>query len=284
MKTRVQVSEKSRKATARPKGRGVDPRGIERRTADYLRDAGLGASDHERELLAKAAELSWKIEQAEKAESAFLKKVTAKTKGPRKRLPATSEANRDRVEVLTKKLLAWTGWVDDPSEQAAAILAELETTEAGRLALRGHWRTLRDWIRLGGEIGLPERHQFVRFLGGDSWDTTIDPLINAVFRACNALDPKGMAGCDAYFAAARKNAARGEGRGARGEEEQTGERGEEGENRIEQELSGSLTCPPRPSSLAPRPLTGCPDFLIESLSWRELGPPPRSADAAWTFL
>ncbi|WP_250847192.1 lactonase family protein [Aquisphaera insulae] len=227
---------------------------MEHKTADYLRDAGLGTSDHERELLAKAAELSWKIEQAEKSESAFLAKVTAKPKGSRKPSPATNEPNRERVEVLTKKLLAWTGWVDDPRERATAIIAELEKSEAGRLTLRGHWRTLRDWIRLGGEIGLPERHQFVRFLGGDSWDVTIDPLINAVFRACNALDPKGMAGCEAYFAAARAAA---EGRGTRGE----GRGGRDG-----------------------RKEAGAEDFLIESLSWRELGPPPKSADAAWTFL
>ncbi|QEH37829.1 hypothetical protein OJF2_64200 [Aquisphaera giovannonii] len=191
-----------RRREAGPRVREANGRGLEDRVAGFLESAVLIDSEEERALLRKAGELSWKIDEAERAECAYLERAV---RAAEERHEAAEAGAGERAEELVRRLLQWgEAGDDDLGGGAREILGELEGSGAGRAWLIRLWRWVRDWVGRTSRFQPMGRYRLVRMLGYDPIDVDTFPQVNEVFRALNALDENGRADCDAFFARARE--------------------------------------------------------------------------------
>ncbi|QEH34011.1 hypothetical protein OJF2_25440 [Aquisphaera giovannonii] len=190
---------RSRKTTM-PALPGEDPRELERHVRDFV-ESGKPGSDAERELLERAARLSWTLERFDRAESAHLARAVRESrKAVRPREPASSA----RIARLGRELFAWERGDAAHADAPAVLLAGLEQSPEGRAWLLEQWAGFRNQVAGGVPFTAFDRYRFLRLLGKDPMDALTCLRANAIFRAWNALGP-GAEG-EAFFALARERA------------------------------------------------------------------------------
>ncbi|QEH35717.1 Histidinol-phosphatase [Aquisphaera giovannonii] len=183
----------------------ADPRWIEERAAGFLRAAYSGASEEEKAMRKRAAELARKIGEAERAVAAYLERAGRIVEDRRR---AAEAGGPGRVLELSRRLMAWEqSAAADSSDGAGRILGELEGSRAGRAWLIRTWRWIREWLGRKGRFGVMDRYRLVRALGHDPIHVARLPRVREVFAALNALDPRGGLDGEAFFARARELAA-----------------------------------------------------------------------------
>jgi hypothetical protein len=146
-------------------------------------------NDAERELVIHAANLAWELDRGRRCETARLSKRVRKAQ-----LKDTDQRMK-QVEELGRRLLFNTGprildtsgprWEDTP----AAFLRGLEQSAEGCRWLLDRWAGLRTLLDYDSEWTYGDMFCLVRLLGKYPVDAIIDPKLNAVFLAFDAVVP-----------------------------------------------------------------------------------------------
>jgi hypothetical protein len=169
-----------------------DPRLLEERIQEWL-DDWQPRTAQERELVCHGANLSWKLERAERIEAAHLSERVRKAVGKTGPTASVSKRRTKKVCDLARKLFydynssmytpGLPMWDNDP----AVYVAGLEATEEGCRWLLERWRDL----LARGEMNAPwtpsDTYQFVRLLGKHGIEAVNDRHLNAIFVAWEVL-------------------------------------------------------------------------------------------------
>jgi hypothetical protein len=162
-------------------------------------------NDLEQYLAEQAAQLSWQLDRADRAEAA--RQAAAIRNAP------VEEAFRQEDEVLALgRRLFWdpqgplalyphfeyrpgqprvssSGLTGDPDDPARLVL-RLESTAAGCRWLLDRWAGLRDLLERGLSWQSPDKLKAIRLLGKQPLDAVDDPEVAAIFLASGMLGPE----------------------------------------------------------------------------------------------
>ncbi len=163
--------------------------------------------DLERFLVERAAQVSWQLDRADRAQAARLDAATRAAGSD----CATAEA--DEVMVLARRLfwdprgpialypqfkpsigdpmrVSWSQDIEDPDEPAR-LVNRLESSLLGCAWMLDRWGDLRDLIDDGHQWQSPDRFMAIRLLGKQPIEPIEDEQVRAVYLCCKAIDPEG---------------------------------------------------------------------------------------------
>lgn len=163
-----------------------DPAEFDARVQEWL-DDHQPTNPVERELVVRAARLSWTLDRAERYEAALLSGQV------RKAMLGAKAERLERVCEWGRKLFYNTGprlphlpgpdWTDDPS----AFVARLEGTAEGARWLLARWLEVRFLLLSGRSWTIHDQFRYVRLLGKQPVDAVDDPQLNAIFLAWETI-------------------------------------------------------------------------------------------------
>jgi len=163
-----------------------DPAELTARIQEWLDDY-QPTGTVERDLIERAARLSWDLDRAQRYESAILaQRVRAAM--------LNHEAERAaEVAGLARKLLYLCGkrnvpgsgppWDDEPRVFALA----LQATPEGTRWMIDRWTEIRHLLDSGAAWSFPDQYKFIRLLGKHPVDAVDDPELNAIVLAWEAI-------------------------------------------------------------------------------------------------
>jgi hypothetical protein len=144
----------------------------------------------ERELVVRAARISWSLDRAERYETALLAKQVRKAmlRSRAKRMERVCDYGRKLFYMAGKRLLPGSGpaWADDPS----AFVARLEETPEGARWLLDRWIEMRCLIISNENWTFLDQFRFVRLLGKQPLAAIDDPELNEIFLAWETIEEK----------------------------------------------------------------------------------------------
>ena len=165
-----------------------DPRELDAKIRRWVEDLQPG-DDPERDLVARAAKLSWLLDRAERCETAGLAVRVRQAQ-----LPSNVETV-EKVCDLGRKLLYNAGprilpvsgppWDDNP----AAFLCGLESTAEGCRWLLERWTVLGDMLERGAIWTLTDLYRSIRLQGKHPVDAINDPDLNLQIQAWEMMSP-----------------------------------------------------------------------------------------------
>ncbi|MDR3622649.1 MAG: hypothetical protein P4L85_25075 [Paludisphaera borealis] len=143
----------------------------------------------ERELVTRAARLSWTLDRAERHETALLARRVRKAmlRSRAKRVEKVCDLGRKLFYMAGKRLLPGSGpaWTDDPS----AFVARLEESPEGVRWLLDRWIEMRCLIISDELWTFLDQFKFVRLLGKQPINAIDDPELNELFLAWEVIEP-----------------------------------------------------------------------------------------------
>jgi hypothetical protein len=167
------------------------------------------ADDVERFLVARAVQLSWQLERADRA-------LAARDADARAAGAGRIDDLADEVAALGRRLfwdprgptffypqfeitlgdpkrVSWSGLIDDPDDPLR-LVNRLEATAMGCAWLLDRWGELRDVLEQGQKWGAPDRFKAIRLLGRQPLDMDEDGRVMAIYLSCSAMEPpEGLA-------------------------------------------------------------------------------------------
>ena len=165
-----------------------DPRELDAKIRRWVEDLQPG-DDPERDLVARAAKLSWLLDRAERCETAGLAVRVRQAQ-----LPSNVETV-EKVCDLGRKLLYNAGprilpvsgppWDDNP----AAFLCGLESTAEGCRWLLERWTVLGDMLEREAIWTLTDLYRSIRLQGKHPVDAVNDPDLNLQIQAWEMMSP-----------------------------------------------------------------------------------------------
>ncbi|WP_165233080.1 hypothetical protein [Aquisphaera insulae] len=166
-----------------------DPKELDRRVREYVH-AGKAGNAIERDLLTRAARLSFMLERSDRAEAAYLARLARAALKAEANEP--SEERERRVEHLARDLFleAAPGChrnSDIFRDVPAAFLAGLEEMHEGRAWLIRQWLTQINLLCGRDQFGWGDFYRYVRLLGKLQTEANVDLELNAVIAAFDAF-------------------------------------------------------------------------------------------------
>jgi len=165
-----------------------DPAELEARIQTWLDDY-QPTSAVERDLVERAAKLSWSLDRIERYEAALLARRV------RKAMVGNQAARAAEVCALARKLFYMCGkrplpdsgpeWDDNPW----AFVAALEESPEGTRWMIDRWNELARLIDSGAAWTFLDQFKFIRLLGKHPVDAADDPELNAIVLAWEAVEP-----------------------------------------------------------------------------------------------
>ena len=191
---RRQGQEPAQRPQARPARQTVnpvlpqeDPAELEAKIQEWL-DDHQPTNAVERDLVTRAARLSWTLDRAERYETALLSKQVRKAMlGSRaKRTEKVCELARKLFYMAGKRLLPDSGpaWADNPS----AFVARLEESPEGAQWLLDRWVEMRCLLISDENWTFLDQFKFVRLLGKQPINAIDDPELNEIFLAWETIE------------------------------------------------------------------------------------------------
>jgi len=166
-----------------------DPAELEAKIQEWIDDYAP-ANAIERELVVRAARLSWTLDRAERHEAALLSRNVRKAmlRNRAKRTEKVCEYARKLFYMAGKRLLPGSGpeWADDPS----AFVAHLEESVEGARWLLDRWIEMRCLIISDENWTFLDQFRFVRLLGKQPLAAIDDPELNEIFLAWETIEEK----------------------------------------------------------------------------------------------
>jgi len=166
-----------------------DPAELEAKIQEWIDDYAP-SNAVERELVVRAARLSWTLDRAERHEAALLSRNVrrAMLRNRAKRTEKVCEYARKLFYMAGKRLLPGSGpeWADDPS----AFVAHLEETVEGTQWLLDRWIEMRCLIISDENWTFLDQFRFVRLLGKQPLAAIDDPELNEIFLAWETIEVK----------------------------------------------------------------------------------------------
>jgi len=166
-----------------------DPAELEAKIQEWIDDYAP-ANAIERELVVRAARLSWTLDRAERHEAALLSRNVRKAmlRNRAKRTEKVCDYARKLFYMAGKRLLPESGpaWADDPS----AFIAHLEETVEGARWLLDRWIEMRCLIISDENWTFLDQFRFVRLLGKQPLAAIDDPELNEIFLAWETIEVK----------------------------------------------------------------------------------------------
>jgi len=164
-----------------------DPAEFEARCQEWLDDY-QPTNGVERELVTRAARLSWTLDRAERYETVLLAKQVRKAmlRSRGERLEEVCEWGRKLFYNTGQRLLSMPGpdWSDNPS----AFVARLEESPEGARWLLDRWVEIRCLLLSGRSWTAFDQFKFVRLLGKHPVNAVDDPELNEIFLAWETLE------------------------------------------------------------------------------------------------
>jgi hypothetical protein len=164
-----------------------DPAELEAKIREWIDDY-QPTNAVERELVGRAARLSWTLDRAERYETALLAKQVRKAmlRSRAKRTEKVCEWGRKLFYMAGKRLLPDSGpaWSDDPS----AFVARLEESTEGVRWLLDRWIEMRCLIISDELWTFHDQFKFVRLLGKQPLAAIDDPELNELFLAWEVIE------------------------------------------------------------------------------------------------
>jgi hypothetical protein len=165
-----------------------DPRKLAARVEQWCQDL-KPQNAVERELVARAARLSWVLERAERYEAAHLARRVRKAqlKLSARRMQRVCDLGRKLLYDAGPRILPTSGppWDDNP----AAFLCGLEESVAGCRWLLERWRELRNLTHRAANWTRADMFKFVRLQGKFPVEAINDATLNAIFLAWDTISP-----------------------------------------------------------------------------------------------
>jgi len=165
-----------------------DPAELESRIQEWVDDY-QPTNAMERELVTRAARLSWTLDRAERHETALLARRVRKAmlRSRAKRVEKVCDLGRKLFYMAGKRLLPDSGpkWADDPS----AFIARLEESPEGVRWLLDRWIEMRCLIISDELWTFLDQFRFVRLLGKQPINAIDDPELNELFLAWEVIEP-----------------------------------------------------------------------------------------------
>ncbi len=166
-----------------------DPAELEARIQEWL-DDHQPSSAVERDLVTRAARLSWTLDRAERYETALLAKQVRKAmlRSRGRRTEKVCELGRKLFYMAGKRLLPDSGpaWSDNP----AAFVARLEESPEGARWLLDRWVEMRCLLISDENWTFLDQFKFVRLLGKQPINAIDDPELNEIFLAWETIEEK----------------------------------------------------------------------------------------------
>jgi len=166
-----------------------DPTELQAKIQEWIDDYAP-ANAVQRELVVRAARLSWTLDRAERHEAALLSRNVrrAMLRNRAKRTEKVCDYARKLFYMAGKRLLPGSGpeWADDPS----AFVAHLEETVEGTRWLLDRWVELRCLIISDENWTFLDQFRFVRLLGKQPLAAIDDPELNEIFLAWETIEVK----------------------------------------------------------------------------------------------
>jgi len=166
-----------------------DPAELEAKIQEWIDDYAP-SNAVERELVVRAARLSWTLDRAERHEATLLSRNVRKAmlRNRARRTEKVCEYARKLFYMAGKRLLPESGpaWADDPS----AFLAHLEETVEGTRWLLDRWVEMRCLIISDENWTFLDQFRFVRLLGKQPLAAIDDPELNEIFLAWETIEVK----------------------------------------------------------------------------------------------
>jgi len=166
-----------------------DPAELQAKIQEWIDDYAP-ANAIERELVVRAARLSWTLDRAERHEAALLSRNVrrAMLRNRAKRTEKVCDYARKLFYMAGKRLLPGSGpeWADDPS----AFVAHLEETVEGTRWLLDRWVEMRCLIISDENWTFLDQFRFVRLLGKQPLAAIDDPELNEIFLAWETIEEK----------------------------------------------------------------------------------------------
>ncbi|APW59860.1 hypothetical protein [Paludisphaera borealis] len=164
-----------------------DPAELESKIQEWIDDY-QPTNAIERELVSRAARISWSLDRAERYETALLAKQVRKAmlRSRAKRVAKVCDLGRKLFYMAGKRLLPISGpaWTDDPS----AFVARLEETPEGAQWLLDRWVEMRCLIISNENWTFLDQFRFVRLLGKQPLAAIDDPELNEIFLAWETIE------------------------------------------------------------------------------------------------
>jgi hypothetical protein len=158
-----------------------DPRALDERTRRWISD-WQPRNDMELELVAHAAQLSWKIDRAERFETAHLSK---RVRRAQRRAAGEPDPKRlQEVADLGGRLLCYSG-----NGSRNVLLARLEASAEGCRWLQARWVEVQSLVSQGPTGEAADLHRFLNLLGQEHIEAVTDPALNALILAWDVLKP-----------------------------------------------------------------------------------------------
>src|SRR5947209_4284124 len=165
-----------------------DPIELDQRINQWLSDLNP-RNDAERDLVTRAANLSWELERARRCETARLthRVLQVQLKAKARRMKEVGELGRRLLYNAGARILPTSGppWEDNPG----AFLAGLEESAEGCRWLIDHWVGLRILLDRDSEWTYGDMFRLVRLLGKYPVEAVNDPALNALFLAWDTVEP-----------------------------------------------------------------------------------------------
>ncbi|APW60238.1 hypothetical protein [Paludisphaera borealis] len=166
-----------------------DPAELEAKIQDWIDDY-QPTNAIERELVSRAARISWALDRAERHETALLARRVRKAmlKSKARRTEKVCDLGRKLFYMAGKRLLPISGpaWSDDPS----AFVARLEESPEGVRWLLDRWVEMRCLIISNEDWTFLDQFKFVRLLGKQPLAAIDDPELNEIFLAWETIEEK----------------------------------------------------------------------------------------------
>ncbi|APW58998.1 hypothetical protein [Paludisphaera borealis] len=166
-----------------------DPAELEAKIQEWVDDY-QPTNAVERELVVRAARISWTLDRAERYETALLARKVRKAmlRSRAKRTEKVCELGRKLFYMAGKRLLPISGpaWTDDPS----AFVARLEESPEGAQWLLDRWVEMRCLIISNENWTFLDQFRFVRLLGKQPLAAIDDPELNEIFLAWETIEEK----------------------------------------------------------------------------------------------
>ncbi|MDR3619843.1 MAG: hypothetical protein P4L85_10880, partial [Paludisphaera borealis] len=166
-----------------------DPAELEAKIQDWIDDY-QPTNAIERELVSRAARISWTLDRAERYETALLARKVRKAmlKSKARRTEKVCDLGRKLFYMAGKRLLPISGpdWTDDPS----AFVARLEESPEGVRWLLDRWVEMRCLIISNEDWTFLDQFKFVRLLGKQPLAAIDDPELNEIFLAWETIEEK----------------------------------------------------------------------------------------------
>ncbi|APW60703.1 hypothetical protein [Paludisphaera borealis] len=164
-----------------------DPAELEAKIQEWVDDY-QPTNAVERELVSRAARISWTLNRAERHETALLARRVRKAmlRSRAKRTEKVCDLGRKLFYMAGKRLLPTSGpaWADDPS----AFVARLEETPEGAQWLLDRWVEMRCLIISNENWTFLDQFKFVRLLGKQPLAAIDDPELNEIFLAWETIE------------------------------------------------------------------------------------------------